>query len=402
MKKYILKNNLTVIEHQKKSDSVTVQISIKTGSNCERQGTRGISHFIEHMLFEGTEKRKDAREISNEIESLGGEINAYTNNVRTGFYVKVPKKYFDKAVEIISDIIINPLFRQEDIDKERKIILKEINIFNDESRFYQWILFLKALFEKHPSGYPPYGTRKDVRRITKRDLLDYFNKYYTASNSVVSVVGDIKDCKSVMEKYFRDFKTGSQIIIKHSTEPLSKRPKIIKKKRKLMNSYMVFGYKTEPRLNKDSYVLDVIQAILGRGQSGRIFDEIRSKRGLAYEVGVHHEASTDFGYFAVYLAVDKKNIPLVKKLILEEFAKLSNLTQQEIKEAIGYIEGRYILDNEDTHNKADQLGYWEQIKDAELEKEYLNRIRKVTKRDILRVVGKYLTKNYTMAVVEQE
>jgi predicted Zn-dependent peptidase len=402
MQKYTLPNGLTVIENKKQSDSVTVQITVKVGSNYEKNGIHGISHFIEHMLFEGTKNRKDAKEISNEIESLGGEINAYTNNVRTCFYVKLPKKHFKIALDIVSDIIKNPLFRENDIKKERKVILKEINIFNDESRHYQWILFANSLFIGHPSKYPAYGTRGDVRRITRKDLLDYFNRYYIANNSILSIVGNVKDSRKLISRYFGDFRKGKSIIPKKVMEPAQKKPKIAKIKRKIMNSYMVLGYKTVPRSHPDSYALDIILAILGRGQSGKMFDEIRNKRGLAYEVGIHHEPSTDFGFFAVYLSADKSKIPLIKKIIHQELAKLSKITDKEIKEAKGFVEGKYLLDNEDTRSLADELAFWELIRKAELAKDYPNRVNRVTKKDIARITRKYFTKNYTMAIIEQE
>jgi predicted Zn-dependent peptidase len=401
MKKYKLSNELTVIEEKRPSDSVTIQITVKVGSNDEKNGIRGISHFIEHMVFEGTVNRKNAKDISNEIESLGGEINAYTDNIRTSFYIKVPKKHFPKAADILSDIIMNPLFRDKDVNKERQVILKEINIFNDESRFYQWILFLGALFKNHPTKYPAYGTREDVKRITRKDMLNYFRKYYVANNSILSVVGNAKSCKQILGKYFGSLNSGRKIEKKKFYETNNSSFKIVKTKRKIMNSYMVFGYKTVPRLHIDSYALDVIQGILGRGQSGRIFDEIRNKRVLAYEVGVHHDSSTDFGYFAVYLSADKCNIKLIKRLIMEELGKLDKINNKELSEAIGYIEGKHILDTEDTHNKADSLSVWDLFKDARLEKHYLNNIRKVRIEDIKRVSKKYLSDNYTMAIIEQ-
>jgi predicted Zn-dependent peptidase len=182
---------------------------------------------------------------------------------------------------------------------------------------------------------------------------------------------------------------------------LQLKQKTVKVKRKIMNSYMVLGYKSPPRLHKDSYVLDVIRAILGKGQSGKIFDEIRNKRGLAYEVGIHHDPSTDYGIFAVYLSADKKKIPLIKKLILKEFDNLKNLTEKELKEAKTHLEGSIILDNEDTHNKADSLAFWEHINDAKLDNQYIKNIKKVIKKDIIRTAKKYLTKNYTLAIIEQ-
>ena len=401
MKKYFLGNGLVVIEEKRKSDSVSVQLTVKAGSNFEKEGIRGVSHFIEHMVFEGTKNRKTAKEISNEIESLGGEINAYTNNIRTCFYIKVPKKHFEKALEIISDIIKNPLFRERDIDKERGVILKEINIFNDESRFFQWILFQKLLFGNSPYGYPAFGTYEDVKKISRQDILSFFSKYYFAGNTIISVVGDFNNSEKIIKKYFSDFRKG-KVKLKKLNDDIANKKKYIKVKRKNTNSYMVLGYKTANRLHNDSYVLDIIQAILGKGQSGRIFDEVRNKSGLAYEVGVYHECDKNIGFFAVYLSTDKKNIGLIKKLILKEFEKLKNISQEELKHAIGYVEGKYLLDNENTHNKADELGYWELIKNTKLEKNYLKKIRKVSVEGVARVAKKYLTKNYSLAIIEQK
>ena len=212
MKKIKLNNGLSVIVQKRQSESVTIQISVMVGSNNEKKGSRGISHFIEHMVFEGTKTRKNAREISNEIESFGGEINAYTDNVRTCFYIKVPKKHFEKALEILSDIIINPVFRQQDIDKERQVILKEINIFNDESRYYQWILFAQALYTKHPSRYPAYGCAEDVKSMSRKQIIDYYNSYYSASNSVLSIVGAVNNPIFLHEYCFNSVSIRSQSI----------------------------------------------------------------------------------------------------------------------------------------------------------------------------------------------
>ena len=169
-----------------------------------------------------------------------------------------------------------------------------------------------------------------------------------------------------------------------------------------MSSYLVLGYKAYPRFSKDSYVLDVIRAILGRGQSGRLFHEIRTKRGLAYEVGVHHEASSDYGVFAVYLNSDKKNIPLSITLIMKEFFKLQVLKKKDLEEAKTFIEGEFYLQNEDNFQMADNLSFWEMIKDARNSTKYISEIKKITLKDIERVSLKLLNKNYTMALIEQK
>jgi len=399
MKKTTLKNDLILILEKKPTDSVSIQVTVKTGSNKETKRISGISHFIEHMLFEATKNRPNARIISNEIESVGGILNAYTSNERTCFFVKVPKKHLSRALDLLSDIIKNPLFKKEHIEKERKIILKEINLHKDEPRFHQWVLFGKALFKKHPAKNPTYGAVNAVKNIKQKDILHYYKKHYIASNMVVSVVGDIHNINQI-KGYFEDINEKKQATGPKIKEPPNKHT-VKKERRKILNSYMVLGYKAVPRKSKDSYVLDVIRAILGRGQSGRLFDEIRGKRGLAYEVGVLHEPLADYGFFSVYLNTDKKNIKKIVSIILNEFKKLDNLTKKELIEAKGFLEGQYILDKEDTQELADELGFWEYIGDVGLMKDYLKNISKVNKKDIIRVAKRYLTRNYTLAVIEQ-
>jgi predicted Zn-dependent peptidase len=333
MRKFKLKNGLTVLYEKRLSKSVAIEATIKVGSVNECENNNGISHFLEHMLFEGTKKRKTNREIANEIEKLGGELNAYTANEKTAFYAKVLNKHFDKALSVLSDIIQNPLFEQDSIEKEREVILKEINMVMDEPRFYQWILFQKTLFKKHPIKNPTYGKKEVIINLKRDDILNYYKQYYVPNNMIISVVGNVNNLKSKLENSFSNFKSKKSIKKITFQEPKQIKPIIKKEQKKIFNSYMVLGYKTPIRIQKDSYTLDVIRAILGRGQSGKLFDEIRNKRGLAYEIGVQHEASITMGIFAVYLSTDKKNIPLIKKIILEEFQKLKKINNEELNEA---------------------------------------------------------------------
>ena len=200
MQKFKLKSGLTVIYLKKPGASVSVEVLVKVGSNNEKESELGISHFIEHMVFEATKKRGSSREIANQIEGIGGELNAYTSNERTCYYAKVPKKYFNRALDVISDILQNPLFREEDIEKQRKIILKEVGLVTDEPRFHQWVLFGKALFKKHPARNPAYGTVKTVKLMKKNQILNYYKKYYQPNNMVISVVGDVKGLKRKLEE----------------------------------------------------------------------------------------------------------------------------------------------------------------------------------------------------------
>ena len=178
MKKYRLKNGITLIFEKNSSKSVAVEVMFKVGSNDENIKISGISHFLEHMLFEGTKKRKDSRAIANEIEKYGAEFNAYTSGTRTAFFIKIINKRFDTALDILSDMVANPLFDKKKIEKEKKVVLKEINMVTDDPRQHQWILFQKNLFEKHPAKNPTYGTVQAVKNINREVINDYYIKYY--------------------------------------------------------------------------------------------------------------------------------------------------------------------------------------------------------------------------------
>ena len=399
MKRYELRNKLKIIEFNRNSEIVTIQATVKVGSNNETQKNLGISHFLEHIVFEGTKTRTSA-EIANSIESLGGDISAFTSNETTGFFIKIIKKHFDKALEILSDILINPTFNLDSLEKERKIILSEIKMVTDQPRQYQWVLFCKTLFQKSTAKNPISGSEESVKALTQKDLIEYHKKYYTSQNIVLSVVGDIKNLKQRAEKYFGKMNQG---LIKNTfiEEKTNKRSKTIEK-RKINQSYAVLGYKTTKRKEFESYVLDVIRAILGRGLSGKLFRTIRVDNALAYDVGIYHDPNIYYGIFAVYFSTNKKNIQKCIELTMAEFKKLKDLTKQELLEAKQFIEGEYILNNEDSQDFANLIGNWELSSKAEDCVDYVEKIKKVSKKDIIDVVDRYLNENYALSILEQK
>ena len=401
MRKYKLKNGISIIFEKNTSKSVAVEVMFKVGSNDENKKIAGISHFVEHMLFEGTKKRINSKAIANEIEKYGAEFNAYTSENRTAYFIKIINKRFDNALDILSDMVTNSIFNSKMIEKEKKVIIKEINMVTDDPRQHQWILFQKNLFEKHPTKYPTYGTVKAVKSFNRDILKNYYNKHYLPNNMIISVVGNVNNVKEKINKYFKNLKPKKLTVRKSIKEPLQIKTKKFVEKRKVNNSYMVLGYKTVPRSSKESYVFDVIASILGRGQSGWIFDEIRNKRGLAYQVGVQNDPEDDYGMFAVFVGLDKKYIEKAKKIIIEQFRKLEKLNKKELEEAKTYIEGDYTLKLEDNFNLADNLAFWENIKDASLADKYINKIKNVKISDIKRVAKEYLNNNYTLIVIEQ-
>ncbi|MBL7055626.1 insulinase family protein [Candidatus Woesearchaeota archaeon] len=402
MKKYKLSNGITIIFEKNQSSSVCVEVMVKTGSNDETAKEAGISHYLEHMLFEGTQKRANSREIANEIEKYGAEFNAYTTGDRTAYYIKIINKKFDKALEILSDMFLHSVFNEKIMEKEKKVILKEINMVTDDPRQHQWILLQQQLFSKHPAKNPTYGTKETVKNVSRKMLLDYYKKNYCANNIVISVVGNVSGVNKKIFKYFGALKKQKLSRMKRPKEPSQRKSKRYFEKRDIQNSYMILGYKTVSRLNKESYVLDVINGILGRGQSGWMFNEIRNKRGLAYQVGIHAEHEKDCGFFTVYCGLDKSKIPEAKKLIFEQFDKLNRLTKTELAEAKNYVEGNSTLQMEDNFQKADSLAYWETIKDAKISDKYIKNIRKVSLDDIRKVSKKYLNDKYVLVSIEQK
>jgi predicted Zn-dependent peptidase len=399
MHKITLNNGLKVLYQPKKGNSVVVEVLVNVGSNHEQEHERGISHFLEHMVFEGTKKRPNNWLISNEIEKVGGNFNAYTTNERTCFYVKVLKKHFHLAVEVLADIIQNPLFRKEELDKEKNVVIKEIDLVNDEPKFYQWILLQKNLFKDHPAGLPTYGSKKVIQGLNREKVLDYYNKYYLPNNLIVSIVGEVKDWKKIVEKEFT-FSRGRKPEIKNNNSAPLIQSKIVKEKKDVSNTYLVFGFKTVPRNHRDSPALEIIDAILGRGQSGKMFTEIRGKKGLAYDVGTEHISDVDFGYFAIYATIDSKNLQKVKKTVFEQLQQLQEITEKELEEAKTYIEGDYYLDLEDNQRVADQLLFWEQIGDAKKMDQYINSIKKVTLSEVKKMAQKYFH-NFVQVVIEK-
>ncbi len=400
MNTVILRNGLKVLFLRRSSNTVSIEVNVKTGSNMESDKNRGISHFIEHLLFEGTKKRPDPFQISNEIEKLGGELNAATSNERTFYYIKVLNRHFDLALDVLSDIIKNPLFRQESIDKEKKVVIDEIKLVNDQPRYLQWIMFQDALYRKHPSRHPVYGSIQSIKKISRRDILDYYRRHYAPNNMTISVVGNAGDVLGKIKDSFSGMKRRRLERRKAVKEPKQGAPLIKRIKKSTLQAYLILGYRTALRKHKDSYALDVARAILGRGQSGKIFNEVRTRRGLAYDVGVLHNPSTDFGYFAVYVNTNRKNIDQVRKIILDELKNLKKISEEELREAKTFLEGELLMQTEDTQKMTDLLASWEQADSWKSALDYVSSVNKVTKKDIERVAHKYFDRNYTMTVIE--
>lgn len=401
VQKKVLSNGLTLLYKKVPSETVTVEFSVHTGSIMESTLEAGISHFLEHLLFEGTKKRPSSKAIANEIEKYGGEFNAATSHERTFYYVKIAKQHFALAFDILFDMFTNSLFDAAIIEKERKVILDEVNMVNDTPRQYQWILFNKALYAKHPAALPVYGNVPLLKRLTRGQILSYFHKWYIPSRITVVVAGDVPNSISSVEKKFATWKPKEIFApLIPSMDPNVKT--ISRVKKKLGQSYVVLGYKTITRDHSDAIIFDVIAGILGRGQSGWLFDEIRAKRGLCYSIGFEYDGNKTFGSAAIYCGTNKKNISVVEKLIFEQLQKLKTVASSEISEAKTYVAGSLALRYESTSAIADDIAYWHYVTSVADFENYLSLVALVTAADVRRVAKKYFTDDYTLAVLEQE
>ncbi len=400
MKAITLSNGLKIIYEYKKSNSTVIQVNVKVGSNHETKKNLGMCHFMEHMLFEGT-KRRNARQIAMEVESMGGEINAFTGNERTGFYVSVLNKHASKGLDVLNDMLRNPLFKKEALEKEKKIVMDEKMIFFDDPNTYQWLLFLKNLYKKHPTKYDGFGNSKTIGSLRREDVIEFHSNYYRPNNMTIVVVGGNKKIVPEIKKVFGDFKSGKIPKYRKVKEPLTKRKKIVSVYKDVEHSYYVLGYKTNKRTHKDCYVLDIISFILGHGQSSRLFNEMRIKRGIGYSVGVLNDLNKDYGYFASYVTTDNKNVKQVRDIINTQMS-LEDLNDEEINRAKDMIEGVTLIRDENNKERSDWISYWDMIGDYKKVNSFIKNIRRVKKDDIKRVIKKYFSGNYVEAVIREK
>lgn len=388
---------MTLLVDSRKTDSVAIGVHVGVGSNNENKEQAGLSHMLEHMLFEGT-KEKTARELSNAIESVGGECNAHTTQERTYYYVVVPKKYVDRAIAMLFDIMVNAAFDSTSLRKEKNVVINEIRVVDDDPKSYQWIVLFKKLFQKHPAKNPVYGNVSAIVKSSRKNMVSYFKKYYVPNNIIISVSGGAGNAGHMIEKAFASLKQRKIQQVKEVKEKPLQKVVAVKVKRKVEHSYLVIGFRAPPRTHKDSYTFDVIRAILSRGQSSRLFDEIRNKRGIAYTVGADYEGGKTFGIFVAFVSTRKKHVDEARKILLTQ-VHLPNLSAQEVADAKRYLEGNFMLINEDNKERAEQNALWEFLgkkRDA-----YVKNIRKVTRADVMRVIKKYVRQKYVEVLIQK-
>jgi len=350
-KKEHLSNGIPVVTEQLKNmRSVALGIWVKVGSRDEGLDKNGISHFLEHMFFKGTVKRT-AKDIAVEIDSLGGELNAFTSKESTTFYVKVLDEYIEKGIELLSDIFLHSTFPQEDIEKEKRIIKEEIKLVEDTPDDYIHDLFNQTIWGNKGIGQPVLGRRETVKSFTREDLISHIRKYYGTKDVVISCAGnfDHESIISMLNKSLGSLRRGSEPE-KGPTSHFQSKVEVFHKE--LSEAHVCFGVEGIPQTSEDRYSLFALNTIFGAGVSSRLFQEIREKRGLAYSIYSFVSSYYDTGIWGVYAGVSRKRVGEVAELIIKEMHDLkSTLTEVELQRSKNQLKGNIILGLESTSSR---------------------------------------------------
>jgi len=340
----VLKNGLTVLFEKRNLPSVSVAFAVRNGGINESASEKGISHFIEHLLYKGTPTR-DAKKIAEEIEKNGGELNGFTDEEITAYWCKMPSKHLKIALEVLGDMVKNPLFDVKELEKERKVIFEEIKMRRDIPRIYVNDEIQSYLYEV-PFGNTLIGTEKTMNSINRKKLVEKFKKIYQPNNMILCVVGDanFKDILGFAEKSFGNFK-GKVPQLKVKLKNKSK----IEKRKGIDQANLIFAYHVPISKNKKSYAAIVLNTLMAGGMSSRLFSEIREKRNLAYSVKGDANINKDFAYNSIYVGTTKENVKKVEKLILKEFGKVADsLAEKELKQIKEQLIGNYQISMEDS------------------------------------------------------
>lgn len=354
-RKAFLDNGIPVVMEQLVNfRSFIVGVWVKVGSRNEHPSKNGISHFLEHMFFKGTQKRRPS-DIAIEIDSLGGDLNAFTSRENTAFYVKVLDEYKESAIELLSDIFINSSLPEEEIEKEKGVIKEEIKMVEDTPDDYIHDLFNKTIWGDSGLGQPVLGKRDTIKTFTRQDLLSHVENYYGTADIVISCAGkfDHQDVVNRLNRHFGSLKRGS---VPNTNTPHSFHSDIAIFQKDLSEAHLCIGVEGLPFASPDRYTLAVLNSILGASVSSRLFQEIREKKGYAYSIFSFTSSYYDTGYWAVYAGVSKKRARLVSEMILKEMSSLyETITEQELRRAKDQIKGNIILGLESTSSRMQSI-----------------------------------------------
>jgi len=371
------------------SRAITLLTLVATGSKYEKKEINGVSHLLEHMAFRGTKKRPQTLDIAEELDRVGGIYNAFTGKEFMGFWVKVDSKHFDLSVDVLSDMIFNSLFKEKEIEKEKRAIIEEINMYLDTPQSYILELWEKLLYGDQPAGWMIAGQKIAVKKISREDILDYFRKQFSAENLVISLAGNFKteEAISKIKKFFRKSKKSKTLTKKPVIEQ-QKSPQVLLQTKGTDQTHLALGVRAYDIFKPERYSLAVLSNILGGVMSSRLFIEIREKRGMAYYIKTAPENYTDTGYLITHAGIDNGRIEEAIKIILREYKKLKEkrVSKEELQKAKDNIKGHLYLGLETSDAWAIYLGTQEVLKRRiSTPAQECKMVDKVSQDDILKV-----------------
>jgi len=404
-KKDILENGLRVIAVPiENANSVTVLILVGTGSKYESKDINGISHFLEHMFFKGTKKRPNTLDISETLDSVGGEYNAFTSKEVTGYWAKVDKRHLDVALDWITDIFLNSKFDAEEIEREKGVIIEEVNMYLDTPTAHISDLWEKLLYGDQPAGWMVIGEKENILSFNREKILNYFNSHYSPSNVIVCVAGavNLDEIKNKIESYFKNKKSeGTGVKIKVIEN--QKEPKTLFYDKKTDQTHFCLGVRAYDLGHPQRYALVLLAIILGGNMSSRLFIKVRERSGLAYSVHTSADSFTDTGYLVTQAGIDNKNLEKTIKLILEEYKNLRDekITEKELQKAKDYIKGKMSLSLDDSDHQASFYAMQELFENQILSpEEKFAKIDKVSVDDIKKVAEDiFVSEKLNLAVI---
>lgn len=388
------------------SQSVTVLLMVKVGSRHEKEEIAGLSHFLEHMVFKGTKKYPTALDLAVLVDSIGAEFNAFTAKEYTGFYVKSAVNHLSLALDVLSEIVYHPLFKNKEIGKEKGVIIEEINMREDTPLIKISEDFEVLLYGSTCLGSETIGYKKTIKSIQRKDFLDYRQQWYQPEKMVLGVVGGIdnsKDLELKIKKYFKQKKLKSKDLGVKCLTFKQERPQLKVRYKKTEQAHLCLGVRTFPRGHQDRYVMAVLTTILGGNMSSRLFTEVREKRGLAYYIKSDINTFFDNGYLVSQAGIDISRVEETIKVILGEYNKLKEKTAQpkELKRAKEYLKGKLALALEGSKQVASLF-----VEDLLLEdkirtpKEIITGVEKVSLADLKRVAKKiFINQGINLALI---
>ena len=403
----VLNSHLTVLRIPMPAvKSVTVLALVNTGSRYEPANWLGISHFLEHMVFKGTEKYPEAKILSAAVDAVGAKFNAFTSKEYTGYYVKADSKKMELALDVVSDMVLTPRLRQEDIDREKGVIIEEMNMYADMPSSHIGSLFEEMMYHPDTLGHDVIGIKETVSNLKSEDFQAYLNQWYGLKNVVLVLSGDdeILNQESTIDLVEKMFSKGnvSQRSAESFRDHLGPQPLTDKKLhveyKKTEQAHFVLGYPCFSRTDDRRYALSLASIVLGGNMSSRLFSEVREKRGLCYYVHADTDFYHDTGLFGGAAGVDPKRVEEAVKVTVQEFLSIADgtkpITAEELQKAKDYISGKFVLDLEDSESVAQYYGMKQLLLGTvETPDELLKKFMVVTLDEVHRVVSQVIQKD---------